>query len=259
MGDVSYLPLIEDMVWSYSRLTSFDSCPYQFFLRYIHGAESSPRFFTSYGIFLHDLLAGYYAGELSKEQALLRFMGEYFEQVQGPRPGNVDAAKYFRQGAGCLRSLAPPPLPTVAVEQTLSFSVGGFPFTGRLDYLGRKDGRLVLVDHKSRILKPRSRRKNPTKNDRRLDHMLRQLYLYAGAIREAYGEFPGALCFHCFRVGTVIQAPFQEDRYGEAIDWALSKIQEIQNAEEFPPKPDPFYCRYLCGVSEACEYCQEFS
>jgi len=29
IGDVSYLPLIEDMVWSYSRIKTFEDCPYR--------------------------------------------------------------------------------------------------------------------------------------------------------------------------------------------------------------------------------------
>ena len=51
---------------------------------------------------------------------------------------------------------------------------------GVIDLVGRSDtGGLVIVDHKSRALKPRSKRKKPTKTNQELDEYLRQLYLYA--------------------------------------------------------------------------------
>lgn len=42
MGEISYAPLIEDMVWSYSRIKAFDDCPYRWYLKYIrhlHGKD----------------------------------------------------------------------------------------------------------------------------------------------------------------------------------------------------------------------------
>ena len=56
MGEVSYRPLIEDMVWSYSRIECFDDCPYRWYLKYISGMKESPMFYTSYGSFMHRLL-----------------------------------------------------------------------------------------------------------------------------------------------------------------------------------------------------------
>ena len=37
MGDICYAPLIDDMTWSYSRVKSFEDCPYKWFLKYIVG------------------------------------------------------------------------------------------------------------------------------------------------------------------------------------------------------------------------------
>lgn len=48
MGEVSYLPLIEDMVWSYSRIESFNDCPYRFFLKYISKCKETDKFYASY-------------------------------------------------------------------------------------------------------------------------------------------------------------------------------------------------------------------
>lgn len=46
MGEVNYAPLIDDMVWSYSRIKAFEDCPYRWYLKYIkrfHGKDMIKR------------------------------------------------------------------------------------------------------------------------------------------------------------------------------------------------------------------------
>lgn len=40
MGEVNYAPLIDDMVWSYSRIKAFEDCPY---IGYVSGNEADRR------------------------------------------------------------------------------------------------------------------------------------------------------------------------------------------------------------------------
>lgn len=127
---------------------------------------------------------------------------------------------------------------------------------GYIDYLGEKDGELYVVDNKSRDLKPRSKRAKPTLKDAELDDMLRQLYIYSGAVKQEYGRFPKKLCFNCFKAGTFIEEPFSETAYQEAIDWAQKSIEEIKDADDFNPYVEYFGCRYICGVSDECCYWQ---
>lgn len=51
MEEISYRPLIETMVWSYSRLEIFDDCPYRWFLSYIHTPKmhKEEKFYSLYG------------------------------------------------------------------------------------------------------------------------------------------------------------------------------------------------------------------
>ena len=48
MGEISYAPLIEDMVWSYSRIKAFDDCPYRWYLKYIRHLHGKDMFFSDY-------------------------------------------------------------------------------------------------------------------------------------------------------------------------------------------------------------------
>ena len=256
MGDVSYRPLIEDMTWSYSRIKSFEECPYRWYIHYIRGEQEAPMFYASYGSFIHRLIQRYYSGSLTKEELPTAFLLGFSSEVEGERPAESTVLKYIQSGLEYCKNFEPFPMQELAVEQELSFDIDGFDFLAFVDFIGERDGKLVVVDHKSRELKPRSNRKKPTLKDQELDDMLRQLYLYAHGIRAKYGEFPTFLCFNCFRNGQWIEEPFKESAYHEALDWAKRKIEEITDEEDFRPYVDFFQCKYLCGFHDECCYWQ---
>ena len=232
MGDVSYLPLIDDMVWSYSRIGSFETCPYKFFLKYISRCKETPQFYAEYGSFMHRIIEKYYRGELSKEQMQTEFLTKFSAEVKGARPNRDIVSKYMKKGSEYLGSFEPFPYEMVDVEMKVEFDVGGNKFIGFIDFLGKdENGEFVVVDNKSRDLKPRSGRKKPTVKDGELDEMLRQLYLYSAAVKEKYGKFPVKLCFNCFKAGTFIEEPFREEAYEEAVEWACKAIENIKNTD----------------------------
>lgn len=257
MAEVSYLPLIEDMVWSYSRVESFATCPYQWFLKYICKCKESEKFFATYGSFIHKLLERFYRGELSKEEMSLTFLTGFSENVKGTRPKESTVQKYIQCGAEYFKGFQPFPYRMLDVERRVDFEIDGLRFVGYIDYLGQDgDGSLVIIDNKSRDLKPRSRKGKSTAKDKELDAMFRQLYLYSAAIKQEFYTFPKRLCFNCFRTGTFIEEPFREESYAEAIDWARRQIESIKTTEDFYPNHDPFYCTYICGVNDDCVYDQ---
>ena len=264
MGDISYAPLIEDMTWSYSRLKAFESCKQNWFLRYIRGVKDIPCFYTNYGSFMHRILEGYYSGKLTKQQMLTEFLIHFRDEVKGQRPDGKIVNKYILSGTSYISSFEPFDLESLWVEKRCSFSVEGRQFVGVIDFLGRsKDGELYLIDHKSRELKPRSGRANPTVKDRELDDMLRQLYLYCVPVFEEFGCFPNFLCFNCFKNGengALIKEPFHKEAFEEAKRWALDLIRQIEAEEDFDPNPDYFFCKWLCGVNDKCQtYADEMS
>lgn len=255
MADISYAPLIEGMTWSYSRIKTYEDCPYRWFLKYIrfphfHG---DGLFFAEYGKFLHELIAGYYSGEQNAAQTQLLYLEKFKDRVRGRPPTATVFQNYFSDGARYLRDIRPPPYPILAVEKQLSFHVSQYPFTGFIDFLGDDSG-LVVGDHKSRKFKPRSGRSPPTKGDLELDDYLRQLYLYSVAIESIYGSPPKRLCINAFRSGLMIDEPYREEAKDEACDWAKQKIEEITTKQEFDAAPEYFKCRYLCEMHHLCEY-----
>ena len=218
MSGVNYGPLIDDMTWSYSRLKSFETCPYGWYLRYIRKFPSDEnRFYASYGKFMHQLLEAYYRGELTPSQMLVKYYRDFQSEVVGRRPKESTLQKYIQGGADYLKSFRPLPYNMIAVEDKIEMTLDGFPFVMIIDYLGEKDGDLYLIDNKSRALKPRSNRPKPTLADKELDSMLRQLYVYSDGVKQKYGKYPKYLGFNCFRSNELILEPFNEKAHDEAL------------------------------------------
>lgn len=255
MGDMIYRPLIEGMRWSYSRAHGFNQCKYAWFLKYIHKSEKQERFYTSYGTFMHRLIEWFHRGLFTASELLNIFISDFSSSVKGERPNDGIVRKYIKAGIEYLKTLKPYPFKVVAVEEKIDFEIGGIQMTAVVDVLGQDDdGEYIIIDNKSRDLKPRSNREKPTVNDRTLDEMLRQLYIYAAAIKYKYGKYPKLLCFNCFKVGTFIEEPFREEKFDDAIRWLKEQIEEIKGEEDFPPNPEYFFCKYLCDVSQDCDY-----
>lgn len=255
MTTTDYRPQIENMVWSYSRITSFDQCRYCWFLRYIQHLEPKPKFYSDYGSFVHKLLEQYYNGEATKEELPMKFLFGFQNEVGGDRPPISTVEKYIQLGLEYFKTFEPVPYKVIGVEKQVSFEVAGYKFTGYIDLLCEDDGEFIIIDNKSRDLKPRTKRKYPTENDKLLDKMLRQLYLYSKGVKEEYGKFPKKLCFNCFKAGTFIEEDFNEDAYNAALKWAQESIEDIIESDNFRPNIDFFFCNNLCGFGDECCYC----
>lgn len=253
MGNLSYRPLIEGMTWSYSRVETFESCPYKWFLKYIKKYEDEDQFFATYGSFMHKLIERFYRGELSEGQMLSTFLTDYKKEIKGQRPKANVVENYISDGVSYLKSFTRFPYKMIDVEHKVDFKINGYPFVGYIDFLGESDSGLVIIDNKSRDLKPRSGKTKPTAKDKELDTMMRQLYIYSEAVKQEFGVLPSTLCFNCFRSSTLIQEPFNFDAFEEAKAWAVNKIKSIENAEDFEKKDNFFSCKYICGVNRYCD------
>ena len=249
--------LIEQMTWSASRLSSFEQCPYQWLMHYIFHEQEVPRFFSQFGRYMHELLRQYLSGEISKDSLPSRYLCSFREYVTAPAPSGKIFSDYMSQGMNYLRSIPISTEGILWVERKAEFPFAGKPFTAVLDLLrADKERGLVITDHKSRALKPYSGKKKPTASDKELDRFLRQLYIYAAAVKSELGRYPDWLEFNCFRTGMVIGVPFKRDRLEQTEEWASSTIQSISKEDSWAGHPDFWFCRHICGLSDQCEYAE---
>lgn len=251
---MNYSNIIDGMVWSYSRITCYEDCPYKFFLKYIKGYQGSRQFFSDYGSFMHSIIEKFLCGELQKNELVGYYLTNFKREVVGRAPSYKIFKAYFDQGLNYLLTVQTPADETVGVEKEIHFNIEGAPFIGYIDRISKCEDGYEVVDNKSRTLKARTHRNKPTKSDYELDRYLRQLYLYSTHILDEYGEYPKRLVFNCFRTQEVISEPFDEQAYMNTNAWALSTITKIRQESEWLPNIEWFSCRYLCDVSDECEY-----
>lgn len=255
MGETNFEPVIKDMTFSYSRMSSFDDCPYKWYLKYLCGEKGKDMYFAKYGSFIHEILADFYAGKITANEAYMRYLRDFKTEVNVYYPNRNVWKKYFDSGAEFLKKISmPADRKVVGVEKEIHFQVENVDFIGYIDRLDQfPDGSYAIVDHKSRILKPRSGRKKPTKADEELDKYLRQLYLYSRYLEQEIGVLPTKLCINCFRAGVFIEEPFHEEVYREVLKWAVGEVRRIEREEDFEAKPEYFKCNHLCEVG-LCDY-----
>lgn len=251
---------IASMVWSYSRLTAFEDCPYAWFLRYIYESKSRSKFFAQYGSLIHGLLQAYLEGKIAVKDLTHHFLTGFLTKVTAKAPNSNIFVKYLNQGRSYFSDFTFPQRKIIAVEEKLEFEFAGYPFIGFMDLISEDaDGKLYITDHKSRALSPRSHRKKPTQSDKELDEYLRQLYVYSAGVFQKYGRWPDYLEFNCFRTGVWITEPFIPERMSEVEAWAGETIERIIRCSSWPANRDFWFCKNLCDVSQDCEYEEEFS
>lgn len=254
---MNYDFLINDMTWSYSRVSSFEMCPYGWYLNYLNGIEDEDRFFSQFGSYMHYILEQYYSGKMKKYELSSYFMNHIKEFVTSYPPNEKILKNYMKQALEHFKSGLLEFDEILETELKVNFELEGKKFFGFIDLTVKDKNDIIVIDHKSRALKEYSKRKKPTKVDIELNKYLRQLYLYSIGIKEIYGKYPKKLCFNCFRENRFIEVPFDLKILNQTKRWVLSEIEKITKENDWNAIPEYFKCRYICGKGKNCEYCSK--
>lgn len=241
------------MEWSYSRITAFEDCPYGWFLKYLNDLPQVKNFYSQYGSFMHHILQQYLAGNILEKELATYYTCNFASNVTMRPQKSKTYVDYFKDGLDYLSCLRWPPTKKLGVEREVHFLIGDIPARGFVD-LEELDNGIIITDHKSAKIKPKSSRKKPTLNDVHIDEMFRQLYLYSLAIKQDYGEYPKLLRFNTFRTGEFIEETFDINRLEETTEWATNQIKTITKNEAWTANVDYFRCNYLCDMRTNCEY-----
>ena len=259
----SYKSQINKMVWSYSRLTAFHHCKYEFYLQYIIANDdeylSESNYYAEVGIYVHDILAQIFDKKLSVEDAPQYYVDNFDDNVlYKTRKSIMDntfekCANYF---AECefewLKNYE-----ILGVEKHINFKVDKYNFTGFIDLLLRdkKDGKIVIFDHKSGEYPFKKNGEVKVKLKDSFEDYSRQMYLYAHAVNSVYGEFPKEMTWNYFKdKGQLATIQFKKADYDKTLDWAVDTIHEIESEKNWTENQDFFYCHNLCNFRSSCEY-----
>lgn len=255
-----YKELIDKMRWSYSRLTSFEHCPYEFYLNYIVNDDevypSEGNYYAEAGLFVHKILELALSGEMKIDDAPQYFIDHFEENIQHEtRQATMDSTyeaflSYLaEEDFEWLRGYE-----ILGVELKCEFEIEKYPFVGYIDLLLRdkSDGRLVIVDHKSAQYPLQKNGKVYANQKSSFQTYKRQMYLYSYFLNLSMNELPKELWWNHFKVNKRVKIPFVMEEYEEAIRWFRHQIFLIEREEEYEPKINFFYCKNLCNFRNSC-------
>lgn len=274
-------------IYSYSRLNSFSTCPYEYYLNYILPHKERPRTvtngFSDIGTFSHALLEDFANGKLLQFELTQTFLDKFDENV----PHGVRL--YFNNGSS-------KDLTDKYREQCCAFfdKFNGFPeyeqvsaeedfkvlvkinkklmiLRGIIDCVLRdSNGNYIVVDFKS---------KSEFKSEEELKEYSRQLYFYSIWIKYKFGEYPKTMQFLQFRIGVTTNVVFSEEGLQETLGWIYSQSEKIEKETYWEPYcynlpttqqrdrktgeikliEDTFYPDNLCQYRFSCKYSRHYN
>jgi len=237
--------------YSFSKLSSFNTCKYGYWLTYIEHQKGVGNCFSSYGTEVHSLMERYAKNELSLWDLASTYEWEFESAVPEEFPSLPFCANlkelYYEQGLNYLRNFGGyPKYKILEVEKQFDIDIDDWTFNGVIDLVYEDEqGRLIVHDYKS---------KSSFKSKAEQKEYARQLYLYSLHIKEKYGRYPDILRFMMFRKETPVALPFKMYGLTEAVHWAKNTVQSIRNCWDFSPSCEEFFGNNLCNHRESCEH-----
>lgn len=253
---MSLLPDKDKHVYSYSQLSTFDECPYAFYMSKIEeGIERVSNGFAEQGSLVHDLIDKWAKGDLCKEDLPGEYERRYPLEVKTPFPPMLASRGYdestFLKGLDYFMNFDEfDGYKVIGTETTYTTDIGGRSFIGIVDMVVRDTvtDELIIVDHKSKSLSSFKKAEGT---------MYRQLYLYSKFIYEKYNVWPDRLMFNLFKEGGLKKSiPFVKADYDKTLSWAKKTIKTIESYDLIDwlttKENKDFYCTQLCDVRTNC-------
>lgn len=255
---------IANMTWSYSRLSTYEQCPYQFYLNYLlvdeNGRplyETVPNFCAAYGSMCHKIFERVFKKQMSLDEAYVEFQDQ-FELLEDDFPWDYKfSEKYYEKGLTYFGgdwydryNYAD----VVSVEEHMTFDVGGYKFQGFVDLImrGREYGDINIIDHKSQKSVLGKSGQILKSQQGKADAIKRQLYLYSKPVIAKYGKI-SEMFVNFFNDGKMWHFWWDQDEYEAAMKWAVDVIKRIEQDADFVSKNDYFFCRKICSFRTECE------
>jgi ATP-dependent helicase/DNAse subunit B len=247
----NYSFLIEDMVWSFSRLNSFLQCPYQFKTQYIDCERGIQNFFAEFGSHCHGILEKYCKNEAKLCELADIYTKTYNKAINFTAPPNkfVDLNQtYYDSGLEYFNNFKGfGNYEIVGVEKEVKFNINNIKIKGYIDLLMKdKEGNLHIIDHKSSD--PKS-----AKSEKAMEYW-KQMTLYAIGVYEEYGQYPVKLHINAFRKQQWFKIDFDINQVQIVKDWVVETVDKIMKETKYLPLSDDYFCRFLCNFRNTCEY-----
>lgn len=262
-------------LFSFSKLTTFHTCPYSYYLTYIEKEDRKDNVYSFLGGKIHELLEYLQRGEKTKEEAKELFL-EYLSETEilGYDFPTENSGNNFKE---CILDYFDNYEPFTEVdfqiEEYFEVEIGGIPVRGYIDIYTITDNKYIdIYDYKSSS--------KFSKKDLEVKKL--QLVIYALALKEKYpdkeirGLYFDMLKYSVNERGTVkernklcstkerafVEVPFDEENINQAIDFVRGTHNSIKDLDPLDPDEweanvSKFFCSNLCSNYSICPYIEK--
>jgi GTPase SAR1 family protein len=254
--------LLDGFEWSFSRIETFTTCPYCFWLQYIQGMKGNDSFFGQFGSFVHELLDRYNKGELFTFDLISEYEKHYNEKVT-EQVTDVISQSYYNKGWEFFSNFEEPDYEILCSEGDYKFKIGEYNFTGKID----GETKNAIIDYKTK--KGEAYKRNPLNNKKLAEKVenirqlkdgrfvelsvFKQLYIYCIPFFNKYKRYPEELMLELVKENDQYVLPFDEKDFELCKQQMVDEIQKIYETIEFIKNENDFWCNTICGQRFNCK------
>lgn len=259
-----YDVITRNIRFSYSSLSSFNTCRFAWKLKYIDRIQPrESNFFAEYGTLVHDTMEQFFSKKLSAFELSQFFKDNYYLKVTTPPPAFstgivesylADAIEFFDNF-----QLDTDKYDIINVEGRIDGEIEGVLFTGRPDLVlkDKENKDVMLVDYKT--AKPFYVTKAGVEqvDHVKMDNYLRQMYIYTYLLKNNEPAFAdiNKIVLWFTRSNRKYTFDWNEKEEQKAIEWVKKTAQSIWKEESFRADlTNEYFCNNLCDVRMHCPY-----
>lgn len=265
-----YSIFLDEMIWSYSRVNAFLTCPKCFYLQYIKCKKSADGSFGQFGTLCHEILEKYAKGKLQIYELSKEYRDNFNKTIICPFPPNkfVDLKdKYFESGLDFFNNFdGYDDSKIIGIENKYDFNVGKYKFVGSIDL--EIDDKIIDYKTKSKLGDVTRFNKNHIKENyvTLLDgrylpfEAMIQLLIYCVPYYNKHGKYPNVITLDMIKICDKYSLSFNEELLEKAKKWVIDTLQMIYSEKEFKKneKCDSFWCGFTCGMRYNCEHSDRY-
>ena len=250
--------IIDQMIWSFSRLNAFYGCRQAWKYNYIDMLPKAQAAFSQFGSFCHHILEKFEKGELSVFDVVDYYVDHFDEWVTEDFPPNKYKdlrESYFDAGLNYFETidLLLDEYEILGIEKKVDFYIDDIHLVGFIDLLlkERNTGKIIILDHKSASIKLLKNGQISKQDREHFEEFKKQLYLYSYPVIQEYGHVD-FLEWNMFRDGRRIKIPWEEAEFNEMIKWVKDTVEAVKAETSWDPNPDYFFCANICDQRHNC-------
>lgn len=258
---MNYTKILNDMTWSFSRLHTWEQCPYAFYLKYIEQRPGESNYYAENGKCIHEVFQTILTNQIPLEECTTLYSHKYDLICEKTRQSIMDNTyETCMDYLSVIDGIEKEKYQILGVELELPFKIGNYKFIGYADLVvkNKENEKILLIDHKQA---PHFLKKDGTPLKSQITQFTaykHQMYLYCKGLKECFDIQVDHLIWHHFKdQGKLTILPFAKEDYEGTLKWAVTCIQNIQKDRRFKHHPSFLLCSSLCDYRNDCEYQNE--